>query len=116
MTSVPGGFLPDEDQGYFFMNASLPDGASLDRTRAVTDKINKILLETEGVAKFLTVGGYSLLAFEIVEEIRTVLQRPVTLQMFFDKPTVAELAAVIDTLTPAVATEPDAAGRDRGFI
>ena len=59
--SVPVGFLPDEDQGYFFINASLPDGASLDRTHEVTSKINDILNETAGVAKFLTVGGYSML-------------------------------------------------------
>jgi len=59
--SVPMGFLPDEDQGYFFINAQLPDGSSLDRTQEVTDKINAILNNTEGVAKFLTVGGYSLL-------------------------------------------------------
>lgn len=58
---VPVGFLPDEDQGYFFINAQLPDGSSLDRTIEVTDKINAILNNTEGVAKFLTVGGYSLL-------------------------------------------------------
>jgi len=58
---VPGGFLPDEDQGYFFINASLPDGSALDRTHHVTDQINHILNGTEGVAKFLTVGGYSLL-------------------------------------------------------
>jgi hydrophobic/amphiphilic exporter-1 (mainly G- bacteria), HAE1 family len=60
-TSVPAGFLPDEDQGYFFINASLPDGSSLDRTHEVTDKVNALLSNTEGVAKFLTVGGYSLL-------------------------------------------------------
>jgi len=58
---VPMGFLPDEDQGYFFINAQLPDGSSLDRTNEVTDRINAILNNTEGVAKFLTVGGYSLL-------------------------------------------------------
>jgi len=61
IVSVPGGFLTDEDQGYFFINASLPDGSSLDRTYEVTEKINAILKETDGVAKFLTVGGYSLL-------------------------------------------------------
>lgn len=61
VTTVPMGFLPDEDQGYFFINASLPDGSSLDRTGKVTDQINQILSNTEGVAKFLTVGGYSLL-------------------------------------------------------
>ncbi len=59
--SVPVGFLPDEDQGYFFINASLPDGASLDRTREVTDRINAVLSNTPGVAKFMTVGGFSLL-------------------------------------------------------
>ncbi|MCB1182907.1 multidrug efflux RND transporter permease subunit [bacterium] len=59
--SVPVGFLPDEDQGYFFINAALPDGASLARTQQVTDQINALLLQTPGVAKFLTVGGYSLL-------------------------------------------------------
>ncbi|RKZ13163.1 hydrophobe/amphiphile efflux-1 family RND transporter [bacterium] len=58
---VPGGFLPDEDQGYFFMNVQLPDGASLDRTAVVVDKVSALLAETPGVAKFLAVGGYSLL-------------------------------------------------------
>jgi HAE1 family hydrophobic/amphiphilic exporter-1 len=61
VVSVPVGFLPDEDQGYFFVNASLPDGSSLDRTQHVTDQINAILGNTPGVAKWLTVGGYSLL-------------------------------------------------------
>ncbi len=58
---VPVGFLPDEDQGYFFLNASLPDGSSLDRTKVVTDKISFLLENTEGVDKFLCVGGFSML-------------------------------------------------------
>ncbi|MHC5018435.1 MAG: efflux RND transporter permease subunit, partial [Planctomycetota bacterium] len=29
---VPGGFIPNEDEGYIFVNATLPDGASLERT------------------------------------------------------------------------------------
>jgi len=61
ITSLPGGFLPDEDQGYFFMNAQLPDGSSLDRTRAVMDNVTAMLQETPGVAKFVVIGGYSLL-------------------------------------------------------
>jgi hydrophobic/amphiphilic exporter-1 (mainly G- bacteria), HAE1 family len=59
--SLPGGFLPDEDQGYFFVNAQLPDGASLDRTKVVLDKVNDMIEETEGVDKFVLIGGYSLL-------------------------------------------------------
>lgn len=58
---LPGGFLPDEDQGYFFINVQLPDGASLDRTAMTMDKVNASLAGTPGVAKFLSVGGYSLL-------------------------------------------------------
>ena len=61
ITGLPGGFLPDEDQGYFFMNAQLPDGSSLDRTREVMDKVTGMLQETPGVAKFVVIGGYSLL-------------------------------------------------------
>ena len=29
---VPGAFLPEEDQGYFFVNVQLPTAASLQRT------------------------------------------------------------------------------------
>jgi len=59
--SLPGGFLPDEDQGYFFINVQLPDGASLDRTEEVMDRVNKMVEETEGIDKYLLVGGYSMI-------------------------------------------------------
>ncbi|RKZ11334.1 hydrophobe/amphiphile efflux-1 family RND transporter, partial [bacterium] len=61
ISSLPGGFLPDEDQGYFFMNAQLPDGSSLDRTHKVMDEVTSMLQETPGVAKFVVIGGFSLL-------------------------------------------------------
>ncbi len=60
---VPGSFVPDEDQGYFFLNVQLPDAASLQRTDVVCRKIEKILSETKGVHAYTTVGGFSLLAF-----------------------------------------------------
>jgi HAE1 family hydrophobic/amphiphilic exporter-1 len=60
-SAVPGGFVPEEDQGYFLVNVQLPDAASLERTDAVTRQVEKILLETEGVAAVTAVGGYSLL-------------------------------------------------------
>ena len=41
--SLPQSFLPDEDQGYFFMNVELPEAASLQRTIAVMRKIDEIL-------------------------------------------------------------------------
>jgi HAE1 family hydrophobic/amphiphilic exporter-1 len=58
---VPGGFVPEEDQGYFLVNVQLPDAASLERTDDVTRQVEQILLETEGIAAVTAVGGYSLL-------------------------------------------------------
>ncbi len=60
---VPTSFVPDEDQGYFFLNVQLPDAASLQRTDAVARKIEKILDHTPGVASYNTVVGFSLLSF-----------------------------------------------------
>ena len=61
LTSLPGGFVPNEDQGYFIVNAELPMASSLDRTKEVLDGVNDVLLETEGVRAILTIGGYSML-------------------------------------------------------
>jgi multidrug efflux pump len=58
---LPTGFLPEEDQGYFFINAQLPDAASLNRTEAVMDNVRNIVSGTDGVADVLTVSGFSLL-------------------------------------------------------
>ena len=60
--AVPTGFFPFEDKGVFFVNAQLPDGASLKRTEEVTTKISDILLETEGVTDVIAIAGFSLLA------------------------------------------------------
>ncbi|MGH9629711.1 MAG: efflux RND transporter permease subunit, partial [Bryobacteraceae bacterium] len=40
---MPAGFLPDEDQGAFFVSVRLPDGASVERTDAATTKIEQIV-------------------------------------------------------------------------
>ena len=58
---VPGGFVPEEDQGYFLVAVQLPDAASLERTDQVTAAVEKILGETAGVQSVTAVAGYSLL-------------------------------------------------------
>jgi len=58
---VPGGFVPEEDQGYFLVNVQLPDAASLERTDRVTRKVEELLINTPGVESVTAVGGYSLL-------------------------------------------------------
>jgi HAE1 family hydrophobic/amphiphilic exporter-1 len=60
---VPGSFLPDEDQGYFFVNLQLPDAASLQRTDEVAKKVEKIVSQTPGVKYTTSVVGFSLLSF-----------------------------------------------------
>ena len=60
---LPRSFLPEEDQGYFFINVQLPTAASLQRTDNVAKQIEAILKETPGVQSYNTIVGFSLLAF-----------------------------------------------------
>jgi HAE1 family hydrophobic/amphiphilic exporter-1 len=58
---IPSGFLPDEDQGFFYVNVQLPNAASLQRTDAVCRKIESVLSRTPGVQFVTTTIGSSLL-------------------------------------------------------
>jgi hydrophobe/amphiphile efflux-1 (HAE1) family protein len=58
---VPGGFVPEEDQGYFLVNIQLPDAASLERTDAVTRQVEEMLVGAAGIDSVTAVAGYSLL-------------------------------------------------------
>src|SRR5260221_5299161 len=60
---VPSSFLPDEDQGYAFVNLQLPNGASLERTRAASAAVENIITNTPGVQYTTSVIGFSLLSF-----------------------------------------------------
>ncbi len=60
---VPSSFLPDEDQGYFYVNLQLPSAASLERSDHVAQKIEDILAHTPGVQSTTSVIGFSLLSF-----------------------------------------------------
>src|ERR1700690_2805253 len=56
---VPAGFVPDEDQGYAIIGAQLPDGASLQRTKAVYDKIADIVGKQPGIRTYNGIAGFS---------------------------------------------------------
>src|SRR6202043_226244 len=60
---VPTSFLPDEDQGYAYVSMQLPNGASLERTNAVVEQVEKIIMNTPGVAQSTCFVGFSLLSF-----------------------------------------------------
>ncbi|TWS99626.1 efflux RND transporter permease subunit [Reyranella sp. CPCC 100927] len=62
-TRIPTAFLPVEDQGYFFAIVQLPDGASLERTDAVTAHVRDTLLKTPGVDTVIAISGFNFLTF-----------------------------------------------------
>ena len=59
---VPGGFIPEEDMGYFFVNMQLPNAASLQRSDAIAKDIEKIIMEFPEVKYVTTATGFSLLS------------------------------------------------------
>jgi len=58
---TPGGFLPEEDQGAFFIPVQLPDGASVARTREVVAQIEGMVRGIPQVEKVLSIVGFSFL-------------------------------------------------------
>jgi hydrophobic/amphiphilic exporter-1 (mainly G- bacteria), HAE1 family len=59
--AVPAGFLPEEDQGAFLIEAQLPEGASLNRTSQVAADVERIAKATPGVAAVTSIVGYSMI-------------------------------------------------------
>ena len=59
---VPGGFVPEEDQGYLFVNMQLPNAASLQRTDAVMYRVEEILEQYPEIRYVTTVSGFNLLS------------------------------------------------------
>jgi len=58
---TPTGFLPEEDQGAFFIAVQLPDGASVARTSEVTKQVEALLKKEPAVDHVLSIIGFSLL-------------------------------------------------------
>jgi HAE1 family hydrophobic/amphiphilic exporter-1/multidrug efflux pump len=58
---LPKGFVPNEDQGYFFNVLTLPDGASMERTDELMRRAEADLKSIPGVSEVLTTGGLNLL-------------------------------------------------------
>jgi multidrug efflux pump len=58
---LPTSFVPLEDQGYAMAAIIMPEAASLDRTRAVAERVDEIFKKIPGVENRAMVTGYSLL-------------------------------------------------------
>jgi HAE1 family hydrophobic/amphiphilic exporter-1 len=59
---LPSSFLPEEDQGYIYVNAQLPLAASLDRTSEFARRVEEIMKRTPGVKYCTSIIGFSLLS------------------------------------------------------
>lgn len=69
--NVPGGFVPEEDEGYFLVSVNLPDAASLQRTNEVTKKLEALIMSVPGVETVTMVDGNSLLNTTISPNVGT---------------------------------------------
>jgi HAE1 family hydrophobic/amphiphilic exporter-1 len=58
---LPTGFLPDEDQGYCLAHLQLPEGATLERTIAVAERLERELSQIPGIAFVTRIAGFNLL-------------------------------------------------------
>ena len=54
---VPGGLVPDEDQGYLIALMTMPDGAAISRTSAVVEKLDKAIMADPLVADVMSFSG-----------------------------------------------------------
>jgi hydrophobic/amphiphilic exporter-1 (mainly G- bacteria), HAE1 family len=60
-TSLPTGFIPNEDQGMFYAVIQTPPGSSLERTNEVAERLQKIAEKVEGVQSVSSLAGYEIL-------------------------------------------------------
>ncbi|OYU55813.1 MAG: hydrophobe/amphiphile efflux-1 family RND transporter [Chitinophagaceae bacterium BSSC1] len=59
---VPGGFVPEEDEGYFMLAIQLPDAASKDRTEAISKKVESYFKGMEEISSYTAINGFNILS------------------------------------------------------
>jgi len=70
--SLPSGFLPDEDQGVVLCSIRLPDGASVERTRRVTEQVDAIFRSIPGVTDATVLGGTDITTGTVNSNVATI--------------------------------------------
>ncbi len=85
---VPGGFIPDQDQGYAIVSIELPPGAELERTDAVVREVTEKLLAIDGVVNAVGFSGFSGATFTNAPNSATIFP---TFAPFGERPPVGDL-------------------------
>jgi HAE1 family hydrophobic/amphiphilic exporter-1 len=101
---LPSGFLPQEDNGYASIVVQLPDAASLQRTRAVLQKVDAIMARTPGVRYYTSLAGYSFITRTAAPYVATAF---VGLQPWEERKGL-DVSAIIARLNRELATIPEA--------
>lgn len=57
--TVPSGFIPNEDQGYFIITVQSPEGASLNYTQKIIDQVSARLSKFKDIIGSFSIGGYN---------------------------------------------------------
>jgi hydrophobe/amphiphile efflux-1 (HAE1) family protein len=89
---TPTGFLPEEDQGAFFVSVQLPDGASVIRSREAVKRIEAVLKQMPQVQNIFAIVGYSII--DGVNEPNAAFVVP-TLKPFADRAGAANSAQAL---------------------
>lgn len=102
---LPTSFLPDEDQGFFFVDLQLPTAASLSRTEIELLEVEDLVLNTEGVANTISFSGFSLLNNATLPRAGLLV---VVLEPFEERGTERTVFDILDELNPQFAAVPEA--------
>jgi HAE1 family hydrophobic/amphiphilic exporter-1 len=58
---LPGGFIPNEDQGQIYAIVQTPPGSTLERTKEVSEQLQAIAEEIEDIQSVTSLAGYEIL-------------------------------------------------------
>lgn len=97
---VPGGFIPEQDQGYVIVAVELPKGASLKRTDDVILRATEIIRNTPGAYRVVAFAGFSGATFSNASNAGAIF---VTLKPFAERGPGESSAALVDNLQAALA-------------
>ncbi len=96
---VPGGFIPEQDQGYVIIAVELPKGASLERTDAVVRQATEIALKTPGAYSTAAFAGFSGATFSNASNAAAIF---VVLKPFSEREEGHTAPALVKSLTQAL--------------